>query len=243
MTAILALLFFIIAALYAAVGNGGGTGYLAVMSLAGLPPDVMKPTALALNILVAGIGTWKYVRAGHFSARLFWPVAAVSIPFAFLGGRLNLAWTLYRPALGVVLLLAALRLWSSTREPADAARRVDLPLWVALVVGIGVGFLSGLLGIGGGILLGPLLLLAGWTGTREALGVTAAFVLVNSAAGLLGYLSGVPALPPGIWLWLAAAGAGGWIGAEFGSRRLNPLVLRRLLAVLLVLAGLRMLVG
>lgn len=243
MTFLLAIFFACIATLYAAVGGGGGSGYLAVMALMNLPPEVMKPTALTLNILVASIGTWKYVRAGHFSARLFWPIAAASIPCAFLGGRVNLPAAIYQPLVGLVLLWAAFRLWWSTRKTAPSPRRVDLPPWGAVLLGAGIGLLAGLLGIGGGIFLGPLLLLAGWADTRQALGLTAAFVLVNSAFGLLGYLSGVATLPTGVLVWLAAVGAGGWIGAEYGSRRFNPLVLRQLLALVLAFGGARMIVG
>ena len=244
MVLLLDLLFFAIAALYASVGSGGGSGYLAVMGLAGVAPELMRPTALVLNILVAGIGTWKYVRAGHFSARLFWPIALMSVPFAFWGGSLSLPTALYRPLVGLVLLYAAFRLWWGTRAAAPPRPgRARLPLWAALLVGAVIGLVSGLLGIGGGIFLGPLLLLAGWAGTRQTMGITAAFVLVNSAAGLLGLLATAPVLPPGIALWLPAVAAGGWLGAEYGSRRLDPLVLRRLLALVLVLGGVRMFLG
>jgi uncharacterized protein len=243
MTALLTFLFFITAALYAAVGNGGGSGYLALMSLAGLPPEVMKPTALALNVLVASIGAWKYIRAGHFSARLFWPIAAMSVPFAFLGGRLSLDGDIYQSLVGVVLLYAAFRLWRGARADAAPVRQIAAPLWAALVVGALIGLLSGLLGIGGGIFLGPVLLLGGWSNTRQTMGITAAFVLVNSIAGLLGLLSSSPTLPPGIWAWLVAAGTGGWLGAEYGSQRLNSQFLRRLLAVVLVLGSARLLLS
>lgn len=237
---ILALLFFLIAALYAAVGQGGGSGYLAAMSLVGVAPAVMKPTALALNVLVAGIGAWKFVRAGHFSRRLFWPIALISMPFAFLGGRVSLPGVYYRPLVAVVLLYAAWRLW---RGGKPRPTPVTLPLWAVLLLGAAIGFLSGLSGIGGGIFLAPVLLLLGHSELRTTLGVTAAFVLVNSIAGLAGYVSGAPALPRALPLWLLVAAAGGWLGAEFGSRRLDPLLLRRLLALILVVGGLRLLLA
>lgn len=243
MTAVLTLSFFVISLLYSAIGSGGGSGYLAVMSLTGLPPEAMKPTALTLNILVAGIGSWKYIRAGHFSARLFWPIAAMSIPAAFLGGQLSLPVAVYRPMVGLVLLYAAFRLWWSARKTAVTPQQRNLPAWAGSLVGVIIGLLSGLLGIGGGIFLGPLLLLAGWADTRQALGITAAFVLVNSISGLLGYLTNAVTLPPGIMLWLAAVGVGGWIGAEYGSQRIDPLILRQLLALVLVFGGLRMMFG
>ncbi len=240
---LLAFLFFLTAVLYAAVGLGGGSGYLAIMGIVGLPPEVIKPTALSLNILVAGLGTWQHVRAGQFSARLFWPIALTSIPFAFWGGRLTLPVDIYRPLVGVVLLYAAGRLWLSSREKKEKGaewRRPYLPLWVTLIAGAGIGLVSGLMGMGGGIFLGPLLLLTGWAGTRETMGITAAFVLVNSIAGLAGHISTIHALPPTIPLWLLAAGVGGWIGAEYGSRRLDPRLLRKLLALVLAVGGLRL---
>ena len=240
---LLAVIFFLIATLYGAVGLGGGSGYLAAMGLVGVPPEIMRQTALTLNILVASIGTWKYVRAGHFSARLFWPVAAASIPFAFLGGRLSLPGEFYQPIVGVVLFYAAFRLWrSSTRTQSSPQVKKTLPIWISLIVGAAIGLVSGLVGLGGGLFLGPLLLLAGWADTRQAMGITAAFVLVNSLAGLAGRLSLVPELPPSILPWLLVVGLGGWLGAEYGSKRLNPLVLRRLLALVLLAGAIRMFV-
>lgn len=238
---LLAGIFFLIATLYGAVGLGGGSGYLAVMGIVGVPPEIMRPTALALNILVASIGTWKYVRAGHFSARLFWPIAAASIPFAFIGGRYTLPGELYRPIVGVTLLYAAYRLWRSSTGPKSAPQiKANLPVWITLIAGAAIGLISGLIGMGGGILLGPLLLLTGWADTRQAMGITAAFVLANSLAGLAGRLSTVPELPPSIFFWLLVVGIGGWLGAEYGSKRLNPQLLRRLLALLLLAGAARM---
>jgi uncharacterized membrane protein YfcA len=240
---LLAVIFFLIATLYGAIGLGGGSGYLAVMGLVGVPPLIMRPTALTLNILVASIGTWKYVRAGHFSARLFWPIAIASIPFAFLGGRLSLPGEFYRPVVGAFLLYAAFRLWRSpTSAQSSTQVKPKLPIWVALLAGAVIGLIAGLVGMGGGILLGPLLLLTGWADTRQAMGITAAFVLVNSLAGLVGRLSSVPQLPPAILPWLLVVGLGGWLGAEYGSKRLDPMLLRRLLALVLLAGATRMFV-
>jgi uncharacterized membrane protein YfcA len=242
MTLVLAVAFFLIAVLYAAVGSGGGSGYLAAMSLAGLTPEVMRPTALILNILVTSISTWKFVRAGHFAPRLFWPIAAMSIPFAFLGGRTELPGAIYRPLVGAILFYAAFRLIRSTfGNPLPAVR--PLPFILALLAGASIGFVSGLVGVGGGIFLSPLALLAGWATTRQALGITAAFVLVNSAAGLLGFLSQGSTIPDGIAVWIIVVAFGGWLGAEFGSQRLNPVLLRRLLAFVLIIGGLRMMIN
>lgn len=241
MELLLAVLFFLIAALYSAVGLGGGSGYLAVMGLAGVPPDIMRPVALSLNILVASISSWLYIRSGHFSARIFWPVVLASMPFAYLGGYLELPGHIYRPLVGLLLIYSAVRLWRSTMPGRTLpAVRADLPLWMLIAAGAAIGFVSGLMGIGGGTFLGPLLLLAGWVDTRDALGITAAFVLANSISALAGRMTAVPDLPSTIWIWLAAAGIGGWLGARLGSRRLDPRLLRRLLALILLLGGLRL---
>lgn len=241
MTTILAILFLVTAVLYAAVGLGGGSGYLAVMGLLGAAPEIIRPTALALNILVTSIGTAKHVRAGQFSARLFWPIGLASIPFAFLGGRLTLPANIYRPFVGLVLLYAAVRLWMDTRRANQAEKKTAvLPIWVTVISGAIIGLISGLIGLGGGIFLGPLLLLTGWADTRQAMGITSAFVLVNSIAGLAGNISLVQSLPVQIPAWLFAVGVGGWLGAELGSKRLNPMILRRWLVLVLVVAALRM---
>lgn len=228
------------AILYSSVGHAGASGYLAAMALFGIAPAVMKPTALTLNILVAFIATVKFYQAGCFSWKLCWPFAATSVPMAFVGGMLQLPGTYYKPIVGVVLLFAAYRLFqiaTRTTNPADR-RRLHIP--VALVWGAAIGLLSGLTGVGGGIFLSPLLLLMNWAETRETAGVSAAFILVNSIAGLLGHLSTMPGLPGWIPLWAAAAVIGGWIGASYGAKRLQNSTLRRLLACVLVIAGLKL---
>jgi uncharacterized membrane protein YfcA len=238
----LALLFFIGAALYASVGHGGASSYLAVMGLFQFTPQVMKPTALALNILVAGIATLKFYRAGLFSWSLFWPFAVASVPAAFIGGATALPGRWYKILVGVVLLYAAVWMFRSARRPIlTGARRP--PLWTAIVAGGAIGFLSGLTGVGGGIFLSPLLLYAGWAETRETSGVAAPFILVNSVSGLLGHLSSVAQLPANLPLWGIAAVAGGWIGATYGSRKAPAPVLRQLLSLVLVVAGFKMVLG
>jgi uncharacterized membrane protein YfcA len=238
---LLSLLFFLIAAFYGAVGLGGGTGYLAVMGIVGVPPEVMRPVALTFNILVASIGTWKFIRAGYFSARLFWPIAAASIPFAFIGGLITLPGEFYRPIVGIILAYAAFRLWRVTTPVGSPIEsRPVVSAWLTLLAGALIGLTAGLVGMGGGVLLGPLLLLTGWAETRQAMGITAAFVLTNSLAGLAGRLVSVPVLPSAIFVWLPIVAVGGWLGAEFGSKRLNPLILRRLLGLVLLAGSIRM---
>lgn len=238
-TLVIAILFFAGAALYASVGHAGASAYLAVMGLYSFAPSAMKPTALALNILVAVVATLKFYRAGLFSWRLFWPFAVASIPAAFIGGATALPTRSYKIVVGVVLLYAAAWMFRSSLTPLQAAAHRP-PLWAAIVAGLAIGFLSGLTGVGGGIFLSPLLLYMAWADTRATSGVAAPFILVNSIAGLLGHFSSVAQLPPNIPVWGAAAVIGGWIGATYGSKHAPPPVLRQLLSVVLVVAGVKL---
>jgi uncharacterized membrane protein YfcA len=171
---------------------------------------------------------------------LFWPFAVVSIPFAYLGGAITLPGEYYHPLVGVVLLFAAVRLLF-VRIPTTSTEVVAPRVGVSLLAGAVIGLLSGLTGTGGGIFLGPLLFFMGWADTKTTSGVSAAFILFNSLAGLIGLLSKAPTLPPAIPLWAAAAVAGGLIGSYLGSRRLQSVALRRLLAVVLIVAGVKLL--
>ena len=238
----LTFLILITSTLYASVGLGGGSGYLALMGLFNIDPAVMKPTALALNILVTTIGTYKYSRAGYFSWKLFWPFAITSIPFAFLGGRLNINGDIYKGIVGVLLLYAATRLFFTART-AEEKPISSPPLWVALLSGAIIGFIGGITGVGGAIFLSPLILLMGWATPKETAGIATVFVLVNSISGLAGYWSNTFALPPQITYWGIAVTLGGWVGAEYGSRKLANPVIRQILAGVLLLGGLRMLLA
>ena len=240
-TAVLVVLVFLASALYASVGHAGASGDIAAMGLVGVPAASMKPTALILNLFVATIATYKFYRSGYFSWPLFWPFAVTSIPAAFIGGRISLPNHIYGPVVGVVLLYAAYRMirLSIKRGPESTT---SVPLFAGLLWGAGIGLLSGLTGVGGGIFLSPLLIIAGWAETRQSAGVSAAFILVNSIAGLAGNLSAVHQVPI-LVLWLIPAAAfGGFIGSYFGSQRFNPATLRLLLAVVLVVAGIKMIV-
>ncbi len=236
----LTLLIFAAALLYSSVGHAGASGYLAAMALFGLTPEVMKPAALILNIMVATIATWRFSRAGYFSWPLFWPFAAGAVPLAFLGGTLTLPNHFYKPIVGAVLLFAAYRLLRHFSATATATRPVSLPIAVAF--GSAIGLLSGLTGVGGGIFLSPLLLFMHWADVRHTSAVAAPFILLNSGAGLLGHLTSVNYLPAPIAWWIPAAVLGGLIGAELGSRRLASPILRRLLAVVLAIAGVKLIV-
>ncbi len=235
----LASLIFIAAVLYSSVGHGGASGYLAAMALFGMAPAVMKPTALVLNIIVAAIASFKFIRAGCFDKSLFWRFAVGSIPCAFVGGSIAIPTQIYKPIVGVVLLYAAGRL-GFTNGSSQPQEGRDVPNWLSVSLGMVIGLLSGLTGVGGGIFLSPLLLLNGWATIKQSAGVSAAFILVNSIAALLGYLTKLPTLPSSLWLWSIAAAAGGWLGAEYGSHRIGSRALQRLLAVVLVIAGMKL---
>jgi uncharacterized membrane protein YfcA len=238
---LLAAAMLVASFVYASVGHGGASAYIAAMALAGVAPAEMRPIALALNIVVSSLAAYKFWRAGHFRWRLFWPFAAVSIPFAYLGGAITLPGNLYKIVVGVVLVYAAWQLWRSGRagEEMKALREPAVPL--AMAIGAAMGLLSGLTGVGGGIFLSPLLLMFGWAGTKQTSAVAAPFILVNSVAGLAaGFVAGSAALPQSTWALAAAVLVGGWLGAEYGSRRFANPVVRRVLAVVLAVAGSKM---
>jgi uncharacterized membrane protein YfcA len=237
LTALLAFIAFA-ALLYSSVGHGGASGYLAAMALFGLAPVFMKPAALAMNIAVAGLVFYRLWRAGYFDARLFWPFALGSIPLAFVGGALTLPGGAYKILVAVALLVAAARLLWNTQEH-DV--RATPPTWIALASGAGLGLLSGLTGVGGGIFLSPLLLLLRWANMRTSAAVSAAFILVNSIAALAGHATVAVAWPAQLPLLILAALAGAVIGSELAVRRLAPLTLRRVLGVVLVIAGTKLL--
>ena len=232
---LLAMLIFVAAILYSSVGHGGASGYLVAMALFSLAPEVMRPTALVLNILVASVGAFRFYRAGGFSWQVFWPFALGSIPFAFLGGTISLPDQVYRQVLGVVLVFAAFRL--IIHKSRDANEIKTPPLLVAIALGAAIGLLAGLTGVGGGIFLTPLLLFAAWATSRQASGISAAFILVNSIAGLGGQITKLQFLPGDIYLWGGAALLGSLIGTELGTRRLSSLAFRRLLAFVLIIAS------
>jgi uncharacterized membrane protein YfcA len=224
----------LVAFLYSSVGHAGASGYIAVMSLLSLAPEVIKPTALALNILVASIGTWQFWRAGHFSWPRFWPFALLSVPLAFVGGYVNLPAQAFKVLVGIILLLSAVLL--VVRPPPETEPH-DPPRLAAFASGAGIGLLAGLTGTGGGIFLTPLLVFLHWARVKQAAAVSALFILLNSAAGLLGNIGSTRQFPAYILVLVAAAVGGGAVGSYFGSRRFDPAVIKRFLAVVLLIAG------
>ena len=237
---LLPALIALIALLYGSVGHAGASGYLAVMALAGIATPALKPTALILNLVVASIATIAFARAGWLRWRLLLPFLAASIPCACIGGMVRLPTAAYKVLLALALAFAAWRLWSTIR-PQDADETVAPPPWpVALGLGAAIGLTSGLIGVGGGIFLSPVIMLAGWAGPRTTAATSAAFILANSAAGLAGHGLAVGSLPADVPLWVGCALAGGLIGSWLGSARLPPVALRRVLAALLALAALKL---
>ena len=227
----------IVAFLYSSVGHAGASGYIAVMTLFGLAPAVVKPAALALNILVASITTWQFWKAGHFSWKLFWPFAISSVPCAFLGGYLNLPTHIFKIIVGIVLLYSAARFLIQSKPDAET----HIPTKpIAISVGAGLGFLSGLTGVGGGIFLTPLVILMHWAQTKTASAVSALFILANSISGLLGNFASTKQLPFFALPFALAAILGGSVGSYLGSRRFSPMIIKRLLAVVLIIAGIKL---
>ncbi len=238
----LPLLLFLAALLYSSVGHGGASAYLAIMALIGMAPEEMRITALVLNLFVSAIGVWRFSRVGAFNLRLFAIFALASIPMAYIGGRIPMSPDYYRPLVGLVLIASAvLLLW---RVQQIANRELHTPqLGLAVPAGGGLGLLAGLTGTGGGIFLSPLILLAGWEEARKTAGIAAAFIFVNSAAGLLGQYHGLAKLPDNIGWLITAVAIGGFIGSSLSASRLPRTALLRLLAIVLVIAGGKLLVG
>jgi uncharacterized protein len=236
---LLALCMALGAALFTSVGHGGASAYIALMALAGLPPLVIKPTALALNIFVTSFSSVRFYRAGLFRWRTLWPVLTGAIPMAFLGGGIHLPGSFYKPLVGIILLVAAVRL-IMPQELKSNLSPTDIPVPTGIVCGAGIGFLAGLTGTGGGIFLSPLLLFMGWSETRMASGVTAVFILCNSLAGLAGNYASLGALPSQLWLFVPAVLIGAVIGTRLGISTLAKRGILRALGVVLVIAGFKL---
>ncbi len=231
---------FVVALLYSSVGHAGASGYIAVMTLFGLGVETIRPTALTLNILVAAIGFIQWWRAGYFSWSLFWPFAVLSVPAAFFGGWLHVPADYLKILIGAVLWFSAWRLLYRKNDPPNIARPARA---TAIASGAGIGFLSGLTGTGGGIFLTPLMLFCRWAKVKEAAAVSALFILLNSSSGLAGYVSSGRDLPVFAWPLAAVVALGGFIGSRLGSKHLPARGIAILLAVVLVIAGTKLVFG
>jgi len=238
----LALVFLVVALVYASVGQAGASGYIAAMGLLGMAPLVMKTTALALNLLVAGIGTFQFWRMGLLSWRTAYPFAVLGFPFSLVGGAIQLPTRIYYPVVGLVLLLSAAQMFRSARKKSadrpDPA--VPPPFIPSLLVGAVIGFVSGTTGTGGGVFLAPVILGMNWATDRQTAATTAVYNLMNSTAALAGAYAFWDHIPPAMPLWLCAVGLGGGIGAFVGSRHLPETWMRYVLALLLFGSGLKL---
>lgn len=228
----------IIAFLYASVGHGGASGYLALMALFSFAPQTMKPTALLLNIFVAGIAFFHYYKAGHFNKKLFLSFAIASIPMAFIGGMIEVDAAIYKKILGALLIFAILKMLNVFGKKQDSTQQIKI--YQGLIVGGIIGFFSGLIGIGGGIILTPVILLLHWGNMKEAAAVSALFIWVNSIAGILGQISSGTVLSSTAFILAGIALIGGFLGSYYGSKRFNNKLLTRLLAIVLISASIKL---
>ena len=233
------ILLLVVAFLYASVGHGGASGYLALMALFGVMPAFMKPTALLLNLFVSLTAFIFFFRGGYFKWKYFLPFALASIPMSFLGGMISLDANLYKKLLGILLLIPIARLIFLPNSSKGEMKELHTP--TAIVIGVIIGFLSGLIGIGGGIILSPLLLLLKWTDQKQTAAISAMFIFVNSLAGLGGQLTKGIELQPELLTFVGVAFVGGSCGAWFGAIKFNQQVLKYILALVLLLASIKLL--
>jgi uncharacterized membrane protein YfcA len=234
------VLLAVVAFLYSSVGHGGASGYLALMAIFSFPISVMKPSALVLNLFVSGISFFFYYRKNFFKLKLFYPFAISSVPAAFLGGMIPLENNYYKLLLGIVLILAALRLFGFFNSKETSNSEINIPLAVA--IGFGVGLLSGMLGIGGGVILSPILLLLGWASLKETAAISSLFIFVNSVAGLSGFFMNENRFPTETFYLVPIAVFGGMLGAYYGSGFFSNQVLKYVLATVILLASVKLIV-
>ncbi len=238
---LLPVLIFLIAALYSSVGHGGASGYLAVLAVLGVSAILLRPSALILNLCVSGIAFAGFASSGHFRWKLFWPFAVGSIPLAFIGAGITVDPEIYKRLLAVCLLFAVARLFNLFGRGSGGTRAVHVI--AALLIGAGIGLLSGVIGIGGGIILSPILLLLRWSTAHEAAAVSALFILVNSAAGLLGLSFPSELYTPSMLILTCAAIAGGIVGSFYGARRSTDVRIRQLLGCVLLFASIKLMIA
>jgi len=233
------LLLFLVAFLYSSVGHGGASGYLALMALFSVTPEVMKPTALLLNLFVSIVSFIQFYRGGYFKWKIFWPFALASVPLAYVGGQIHIDGDIYKKILGVLLLVPIVRFLFFANIKVDQLKPSNP--WLSLPIGGAIGFLSGLIGIGGGIILSPVLLLLKWTDMKQTAAISALFIFVNSLSGLFGQLQKGIYFSNEMYWYVAIAFIGGICGAYFGSLRFKQSILKNLLALVLIVAAWKLL--
>ena len=228
------ILLFFVAFLYASVGHGGASGYLALMAIFSIAPDVMKPTALLLNLFVSLTSFIQFYRGGHFNWKIFLPFAVASVPMAFVGGLVTIDAGIYKKILGVLLLIPVIRFLFFSNIKVDERKQVNSIM--AVLIGAVIGFLSGLIGIGGGIILSPILLLMRWTDMKQTAAISALFIFVNSLSGLAGQFTKGIHFTQDMYMYVVIAFVGGILGAYYGSMKFNQTILKNALAVVLLVA-------
>lgn len=232
-------LLFVVAFLYSSVGHGGASGYLALMALFGMAPVTMKTSALIMNICVSLISFIHYYRNDYFKWKIFLPFAVASIPASFLGALITVDADMYKKVLGALLIFPVLRLMGVFGKENEEIRPMNHVL--AVLLGVGIGFLSGMIGIGGGIILSPLILLFHWANMKETAAISALFIFVNSVSALGGLCMKGLTIDTSVYLWIAITLTGGFVGAYFGSKKMNNPVLKKILAGVLFLASIKLL--
>lgn len=238
-TVAILILLFVVAFFYSSVGHGGASGYIAVLSLLGVTTMLIKPSALLLNVFVAGISFYHYRKSGHFRWKLFYPFAILSVPMAYIGSFTVLNAALYKQLLGICLIVAVLRIVGVFNKNQNQPV-AQPPVWAGLLVGAVLGLFSGMIGIGGGIILSPLILLFNWGNLKESAAVSALFIVVNSIAGLLGFWKQGITLAPELLLWIGIAVVGGFLGSYWGSKRAENSLLKHVLAAVLLFAAVKL---
>ena len=233
------ILLLVIAFLYASVGHGGASGYLALMALFGIAPEVMKPTALLLNLFVSLTAFLQFYRGRQFVWKVFFPLALASVPMAFVGGLITIDATIYKKVLGILLVFSVIRMLLPAKNKVAALKPAHFS--GALVMGGIIGLMSGMIGIGGGIILSPLLILFNWTDQKQTAAISALFIFVNSASGLLGQLTNGIQFNTDMYVYVVVAFVGGIAGAYFGAMKFRQTMMKKILAVVLIVAAYKLL--
>ncbi len=236
------IILTVIAFLYSSVGHGGASGYLGMMVLLGISPVLMKPSALLLNVIVSAIATFQFYRAGYFRKFLFIPFVILSVPFAFIGAKISLTDPVFKIILGISLLISVMRMLMMNSLNKQNEKKT-LPFVPALIIGACIGLISGMIGIGGGILLSPVILLFRWATIKESAAVAAPFILINSLSGIAGLWSSDVLFSPQIIWWVAAASMGGILGSYWGSQKFNTVALKYVLSVVMVIAAAKLFIS